>query len=218
MDIWNNLINDLWPPDFADDNHVIRYLQKYAQADVLPQAAVFPLKSDLGAADAAALQTAWDEHHRFTVGLLASLIFNPEDPAQWFVAIGLNKNPDKAGVVLTNFRITERRLAHVRSLLPEQPAVKRQTIDELLLEFIKVNANPAWRLSRWILMSAAALSEAGKQANASELLRELKGEPMTLLQRYLEALEQLMFAVEQAITEAIERPVTDDQEPDRKEE
>ena len=49
------------------------------------------------------------------------------------------------------------------------------------------------------------------QAGASQLLRELKGEPMTLLQRYLDAMGQLMFAVEQAITEAIERPVTGDQ-------
>lgn len=205
MDPWSDLIGDLWPPATAEAEATIRYLRKWVNAADLRRAATFALASDLGGNAAAALQAAWDEHYRFTWVMAAPLVYSPEDPAQWFVDLGLNSDAAKARTVLVNIAIVRRRVGHVARLISGRPE-SDTPLDDLLRELIKIHAFPSWQLARWAFIVAAALMEAGEMTSASQLLRELKGEPLSLLQSYVRAMEQLTAGARQAVTEAMERP------------
>lgn len=206
MDAWDDLIDDLWPDGANEEGIALSYIRGRLQRDNLRKAAALRLAPDLGSECAASLQTDWDWHYRFTYALFAPLVFNPEDPAQWFVDMGLNRYPQKARDVLRNIAIVERRHAVMTTLLPDQPA---EPIDmsTAALDWIKVQSNPAWELARWVMQIAIGLSESGNGRNISALLRQLPAEHMNLLFRYAAALELVIAAGKQAALEAIERPV-----------
>lgn len=205
MNIWDDLVDGLWPEDPGDEDSAVVYLRKRLDAQEMRQALDAPLLPDLGASFIAAAQNDWAAHYRFTYGLVAAFVFAPEDPAQWFVDAGLNKYHEKARDVLNGIAILERRLDAMTSLLPE-PQEPAAAMNSLAREWIIIQANPAWLLARWVMQIAVGLREAGDFSKASDLLRELPKEHVTLLHRYMAALELLVAAGKQAALEAIERP------------
>lgn len=205
MDIWDDLIDGLWSEDPGDEDSAVRYLRKRLDVSEMRRALDASLSPDFEVSSIVAIQNDWASHYRFTYGLLAAFVFAPEDPAQWFVKAGVNKYPEKARGVVNGISILEQRLEAMGSLLPkrEEPAAEMVS---LAREWIIVQAIPAWVLARWVMQIAVGLREAGDSIKASNLLSELPSEHMTLLQRYLTALELLVAAAKQAVLEAIDRP------------
>lgn len=208
MDIWSDLINGLWSEDPGDEDSAVAYLRKRLDAREMRRALDAPLSPDFEVNSIVAIQNDWASHYRFTYSLLAAFVFAPDDPAQWFVDAGLNKYHEKAQGVLSNIAILEQRLEAMHSLLPkpEEPAAE---MGSLAREWIIVQTIPAWVLARWVMQIAVGLREAGDYSKASNLLRELPSEHMTLLHRYKATLEILVGAGKQAVMEALERPQTD---------
>lgn len=62
-----------------------------------------------GSGASSRLTTDWDWPYRFVYVLLASILLNPEDPAQWVVDLGLNEYQQKARDVWRNIAIVEQR-------------------------------------------------------------------------------------------------------------
>jgi hypothetical protein len=199
------LIDDLWPEGADEESAAISYLRGRLSQDSLRQAAALRLAPDLGAECAASLQTDWDWHYRFAYALMAPMIFNPEDPAQWFVDLGINQYPEKARDVLANIAIIERRQDAMASLLPEQATPFQ--IDSLAYEWIKIQITPGWELARWVMQMAIGLREANQYGKATSLVKQLPAESLQLLHRYAVALELVIAASKQAALEAIDRPV-----------
>ena len=206
MDIWDDLLDDLWPEGAEEEGTGITYLRGRLNREKLGKAAALRLSPDLGAECAAALQTDWEWHYRFAYALMAPLIFNPEDPAQWFVDLGLNQYPEKARDLLGNIATIERRQAAMASLLSKHLA-ELTDVSKMALEWITVQAYPAWGLARWVMQIAVGLAESGDYRQADELIRQLPEEQIRLLARYTAALELVVAAGKQAALEAIDRPV-----------
>jgi hypothetical protein len=204
MDIWDDLIDGLWPEDPGDEDSAVAYLRKRLEGPEMRRALDTPLSTDLGARATATMQNDWAAHYRFTYGLIAAFVFAPEDPAQWFVDAGLNKYHQKARDVVDSIAILDQRLEAMASLLPERQE-QAAGMNSLAREWIIIQANPAWVLARWVMQVAIGLREAGDKSKAGDLLRELPEEHMTLLQRYRAALEILVAAGKQAALEAIDR-------------
>lgn len=203
MDVWNNALDELWPDEEGEPDSGMSYLRARLDEANVQKLVALRLVPDLGAEYAAALQTDWEMHYRFTFALLAAFAFAPDDPAQWFVDIGLNRQQQKARDVLNNIATVERRLAVITSLLPERSAPVK--IDSLASEWIKIQLLPGWELGRWVMQLAVRLSEAEQHAKASSLVKQLPSESLELLHRYAAALERVLAAGRQAVTEAIER-------------
>lgn len=203
MDVWNGALDDLWPDEEGEPDSGMSYLRALLDEANVQKLIALRLIPDLGAECATALQTDWEMHYRFTFALLAAFAFAPDDPAQWFVDIGLNRQHQKARDVLNNIAIVERRLAVMMSLLPERSAPVE--IDSLAREWIKIQLLPGWELGRWVMQLAVGLREADQHAKAASLVKQLPPDSLELLYRYAAALELLTAAGRQAVTEAIER-------------
>lgn len=206
MDLWDDLISELWPEGADEEGAAITYLRDRLNPDLLDKATALRLASDLGAECVASLQADWEWHHRFTYALLAPFIFNPGDPAQWFVDLGLNRYPEKARDVLNNIAIVERRQTAIASLLPKRSDIPVD-VNEAALEWIKVQAYPAWAVVRWTMQIAVGLEQSDNIMKTHNLLPQLPEEHMNLMTRYVTALELIVAASKQAALEAIDRPV-----------
>lgn len=206
MDVWDDLIGDLWPDDAGDEGVGARYIRNRLNENTLRKALGLRLGADLGAESVGTLQLDWAWHYRFTYSLLAAFAFNPHDPAQWFVDAGLNKYPQKARDVRDNIAVVEQRLAIIVSLLGNRSETPVLDMDSLIREWMKIQAYPAWVTARWVLQIAAGLRAGGDQIHGAELLKHLPEESLSLVHRYASALEHLLAAAEQAVNEAIDRP------------
>lgn len=205
MDVWDDLIGDLWPEDKDGDDNSLPYLRNRLDENNMRKAISLRLSSDLGAECAASLQTDWDWYYRFTYSLLAAFAFAPADPAQWFVDLGLNRYREKAIDVLNNIAIAERRQAAMAMLLPKRPAPETG-IESLAREWIFVQAHPEWELARWTMQIAVGLIESKNYSKGYSLIQRLPEASLQLAYRYVAALAQLLVAARQAVTEAMERP------------
>lgn len=206
MDVWDDLIGDLWPDESSEEDTGARYIRNRLNEKTLRKALGIVPATDLGAESVGTLQNDWNWHYRFTYSLLAAFAFNPHDPAQWFVDAGLNKYPQKARDVRENIAIVQRRLEIIATMLPDRPDTPPMEMDSLIREWIKIQANPAWEPVRWVLQVAVGLRAGGDQIHGQALLRWLPEESLSRIHRYISALEHLLAAAAQAVNEAIDRP------------